>query len=244
MRICILIALFLGIVTSYAFAQQTYLGEMRVVGDGTIATFVTLNGVGQPETVGVTFTPTLLNSLPSGMEEYPLRFPPQAQGVPFTHFVLNWEPHGHIPTEIYGLPHFDFHFYLLTPAEREGITATGEDLARVEKAPPAQFVPQGYVATPGGEPRMGAHWIDPTSHEFHGTPFDETFIYGFYNGRLAFIEPMITQAFLHGRTTVDRPIAQPQAYQQPGYYPTRFRVTYDPARGLYTVALAGLTYRR
>ncbi|HEY3377595.1 MAG TPA: DUF5602 domain-containing protein [Armatimonadota bacterium] len=224
---------------------RTYLGEIRPVGQGTVATFVTVDPGGNPVTLGVTFTPGLFIGLPPIMSEAPLAFPAQAQGLPFTHFVLNWNPQGHFPVEFYGAPHFDFHFYLITPEVRSGITATGEDAARVAKVPPPQYVPQGYVYAPGGEePRMGAHWIVPSFPEFHGTPFTESFIFGTYNGRLAYLEPMMTVAWLHTRSFVDKAIPQPPAYEVAGYYPTRYRISYDPARTLYTVALTGFTYRR
>ena len=45
-----------------------------------------------------------------------------AAATPFEHIVINWNPHGHPPPEIYSVPHFDFHFYTQTRADREAIT--------------------------------------------------------------------------------------------------------------------------
>ncbi|MBI2841856.1 MAG: hypothetical protein HYX78_00490 [Armatimonadetes bacterium] len=102
---------------------------------------------------------------------------------------MNWNPRGHIPPGIYDTPHFDFHFYMISETDRNKITAVGDDLVITEKPPRQEHVPKGYVLAPGGsEPRMGAHWINPESSEFHGQPFTKTFIYGFYDGKMAFID--------------------------------------------------------
>src|SRR5262249_31536220 len=83
---------------------------------------------------------------------------------------------GHDPEAVYKVPHFDFHFYLISPSERERITARGDDLLKCGKPLPAEFVPEGYVPAPGSEePGMGYHWVEPGSHEFHGKAFTHTF---------------------------------------------------------------------
>lgn len=241
----LLIMLFVAAISAPLRADQTYLGEIRQVGQGTMATWTTVNQDGAPTAIGVTLTTGVLDGLPTQQPdyEYVLALPTQAARTPFTHFALDWNPHGHDPVAVYGVPHFDFHFYIISSQERAAITATGADLARVERIPAPAFVPHGYVATPGGVPHMGAHWVDPAAPEFHGQPFAETFIYGFYNGRMAFIEPMLTLAYLRTNPQVDRAIALPEAYPVSGYYPTRFTIQSDPQHGEYTVALRGLTWR-
>jgi hypothetical protein len=109
---------------------------------------------------------------------------------------------------------------------------------------PGQYIPEGYQPAEPGVVYMGLHWIRPDFPEFHGQPFTESLLYGTYNGRMTFIEPMITRAFLLAKgPRVDKPIYQPQAVQASGYYPTRYTITYDATRRLYTVALTGLTHR-
>jgi hypothetical protein len=76
----------------------------------------------------------------------------------------------------------------------------------------------------GGVPMMGAHWVDPTSGEFHGQPFGETFIFGSYEGKVTFYEPMITLEFLKNNSNFERSIPQPAKVQKSGYYPTKMRV--------------------
>jgi hypothetical protein len=108
---------------------------------------------------------------------------------------------------------------------------------------PEAHVPRGYMRAPGAVPRMGAHWFDPTSPEFNGKPFTTTFLYGSYDGRLTFVEPMITREFLESRPNHSEDLKLPRAYAQPGYYPTRYRVTHDPAKHEYSVVLEGLVKR-
>jgi hypothetical protein len=105
--------------------------------------------------------------------------------------------------------------------------------------PPAEgYLPANY-AKPGGTtvPQMGSHWIDPASHEFHGRQFDQTFIYGTWDGRVIFHEPMITKAYLERRSDDVFDIATPTRYAEAGWYPSGYRVWYVAQAEEYRVAL-------
>ncbi|MBS1566007.1 MAG: hypothetical protein JST39_16585, partial [Bacteroidetes bacterium] len=41
--------------------------------------------------------------------------------TPFRHVGLDWNPLGHEPAGIYDRPHFDFHFYMISEADRTAI---------------------------------------------------------------------------------------------------------------------------
>src|SRR5262249_42722275 len=152
----------------------------------------------------------------------------------------NWNPQGHPPAGIYSVPHFDFHFYLITPQEESEITARGEDVARCFKKPAPGVMPAGYATGPGSEaPGMGAHWADTSAPEFHGQPFTTTFIYCGYDGKATPFEPMITSAVLKSRPALTQPIKLPTLYPRRGCYPTRYTVEYDPARNEVTIELGG-----
>lgn len=88
--------------------------------------------------------------------------------------------------------------------------------------------------------RMGLHGIDPASPEFRGSPFTHTFLYGYHAGRLVFVEPMVTLAYLKSRADVTVPVKRPSEYTFAGYYPSRYRVGFDAERDEYRVALLGL----
>lgn len=228
----------------------TFLGDVKVLGNGVVWSWVKYEKKGVPTAMGVTFTETALTGLPEAPPadlpgwEYALALPREAGVKPFDHIVVDWNPKGHIPPGIYDVPHFDFHFYLITQKERTSITAKDSDLIKCKKKPAAKFIPTDYILPEGTEfPRMGVHWIDPTAPEFNQQPFTKTYIYGSYNGHVAFIEPMMTKAFLETKPDVAETVKLPEAYQKPGYYPTSYSVRYDPVRKEYTVSVDGLTGR-
>lgn len=220
-------------------------GEQYSIGDGVIRPFVTLDTKNHLTAIGVTFTETVLAGLPSIPVEYELALPPQASASAYRYVVLNWNPQGHGPIGIYDVPHFDFHFYSLSGKERQNITATGDDLAKVSKAPPPEFIPTGYVLEPTPPaPREGRHWMDSNSPEFHGQAFTKTFIYGSYDGEIVFVEPMFTKVFLETKPNMTESIGLPVAYPQTAYYPARYSVKYNRAQQSYTVSLDALTWHQ
>lgn len=228
----------------------TFLGKFTLLGNGTARSWITLDKQGKPTAIGVTLSETALTGLSDtpkpGMVgiEYLLPLPKEAAGSGFNHVSLDWNPKGHVPPGIYDAPHFDVHFYGITPKARERITLKGEDAARCVRPLPAKFVPAGYILPPGtAEPGMGAHWIDPAAPEFNKQPFTKTFLFGSYDGELIFWEPMVTKAYLETKPNFSEPIKLPQAYQKPGYYPTRYAIRHDTVRQEYTIALEGLTWR-
>lgn len=228
-----------------------FLGKAKMMGNGVAWSWVERDKKGTPTAIGVTFTETALTGLsedmpPTGLPgwEYILPLPREAGVKAFDHIGLDWNPKGHIPPGIYDVPHVDIHFYFISPKEREKITAKGKDLARCKKKPAAKFIPADYILPEGTEvPRMGVHWIDPSAPEFNQQPFTKTFIYGSYNGRIAFIEPMFAKSFMDTRPIATEEIKLPAAYQKPGYYPLSYSVRYDPVRKEYTISLDGLTHR-
>jgi hypothetical protein len=158
---------------------------------------------------------------------------------------------GHEPAGVYDKPHFDFHFYSITQAERDAIDPA--DTAYATKAgslPAADFRPAGYVdqATAVGAPaqavavpHMGLHWLDPQSEELHGTPFTKTFIFGSWNGKLIFAEPMITKAYLESKPSFSRSLPMPARHAERGWYPAGERIYWDATAREYRVALSALT---
>lgn len=223
----------------------TFVGQTRAVGNGTARTWITLDGAGNPATIGITLNEAALTNLPVESTEYSLEFPPQAGATPFRHTGLNWNPHGHMPVGIYNVPHFDVHFYLISEAQRFTITGTGTDSLRLYSPPAAEFLPAGYFNPPGtGEPRMGNHWLDMTAPELNGMAFTRTFIYGTYDGQVTFWEPMITTAYLATQPNETQAIKQPQRYAESGrYYPTRYTVRYDATTLEYHITMDGFVLR-
>ena len=232
-------------------SNQTLLGDVIPFGEGTARSWVQVDADGKPTTVGITLTEAALEGLAAEATpgliwtvEYLLGMPPDVPMLPFNHIGVNWNPRGHMPSGIYNVPHFDFHFYTISPEQRRQITARGDDLEKCRKAPTASHLPEGYIFAPESEePGMGGHWVDPGAHEFHGEAFTSTFIYGTHDSEIIFYEPMITVAYLKSKPDATIPLKVPQTYEQAGYYPTSYSIRYDAKRKEYTVALEGMTLR-
>jgi hypothetical protein len=207
--------------------------------------------------IGVALSEAAMRGLPAGAghgdgshahyNEFLMRMHPR-NPTPYQFVELNWNPEGHEPAGIYDLPHFDFHFYTISLEERNAIDpADPLWAARANNVPAPAFVPDRYVPAappvPGitpadiAVPRMGVHWMDVASPELvPGNVFTETFIYGSWDGRMIFAEPMITRAFLQTKPQYSRTL--PTAGQ--GYNPGSYRIYWDAAAREYRVALADL----
>lgn len=237
-------------------AVRTAYGEAVRVGNGTARTYVTMQG-DAPREVGVAFEEAALSGLPDhhapgGIEIEPGHFTfehvlslPARNPTPYRHVVVNWNPTGHEPNGIYNLPHFDFHFYMISEAERAKIDRSDPEFQRrAERQPLPELVPQGYVLpAPLGVPGMGVHWVDPRSPELNGETFTQTFIFGAWDGKVIFAEPMITRAFLESKRDFSAPLPAPKKYGASGYYPTGYSIRWDEAAKEYRVALTGLVPR-
>lgn len=227
-------------------------GRPVAVGLGMAWTWVRVDKTTKkPVAVGVGMTETALDGLPEDLEgpmpsvEYMLDLPKELKGLPFDHVGLSYNPKGHIPPGIYDTPHFDVHFFTISEKDRAKITTKPEDLKRGAKAPAGPYVMPDYILPPGTyEPNMGSHWVHPASPELNGKPFTSTFIYGSFDGRVAFFEPMVTNAFLRTKPDFKQDLKMPAAYQREGYYPSSYRVVYNASRKEYSISLEGLTYHK
>ena len=217
---------------------------------GKVVTWVQLDKSGKPEKLAITIDAAAMNSLDPGnegpdegeMNSLSIGFPNKAGVTPFTHALLEWNPHGHEPAGIYDKPHFDFHFYMQSEGERLQIPPYGVDSSKFLNFPAMDYLPANYFTIPGGVPEMGTHWVDVTSPELHGALFTQTFIYGTYDGKVTFYEPMMTKAFIDANSSFERPIPAPAKFKTAGYYPTK--MTMSTTQGAVTVTLENFVYRQ
>lgn len=223
-------------------------GDTMDMGNGTVRSWVHTDKDGKPDQIGITFTESALENLPktkpdNGMDgyEFTLKLPKEASVLPFNHIGIDWNPFGHVPAPIYTVPHFDFHFYMMTPEERMEIDPAGEGLKLCQKKPEPSALPKDFIYAPDSEIKyMGSHWVDVNTPELHGKPFTQTFIYGSYNGKVAFIEPMVTLAYLQSKPSASFPLPQPQKQTTKGkYYPTKYHIKYLADRHEYQIVLDG-----
>ncbi|MBC6489695.1 DUF5602 domain-containing protein [Flavihumibacter stibioxidans] len=200
--------------------------------DGKAFSWVQISNQGKPEKLGITIDKAAWESLPVGGDgshdhanSVTLKLHEKALATTvFKHIGLDWNPAGHEPANVYTLPHFDFHYYLMNEPDRLAIPPYEVNPAGFDAKPAAEFFPVNYFDPGGGVPQMGKHWLDATSPELGGATFTQTFIYGSYNGKVNFMEPMVTRQFIESQPAYERAIPQPAKFQESGYYPTKMRI--------------------
>lgn len=254
--------------TSPRPARLAY-GTPQALGAGVARTFVALDDAGRVVSLGVAMSETAMTGLPQtpmpGMPSaamLSLALPTEAAGTGYNHVMLDWNPAGHEPEHVYTLPHFDFHFFQITPAERDAMNPGNPDFGpRSGSFPAAQFVPADYLATSvlanippaaAAVPLMGMHWVNTKSPELQPPPanqqFTSTFIYGSYNGRFIFVEPMITKAYIESAKQrpqgIAFPVTSPERVATSGLYPRAYSITYHSSAKEYRISLDELVRKQ
>jgi len=222
-------------------AQQTLYGDSITMGDGLIYTWVHYNAGGTRDLIAVSLTPEAFNNLPSSSVSESLALPRLGTDTLFNHIYLNWNPGGHPPPGIYTLPHFDFHFVMVSNAERQAVIPGLDPVVITSEFRPLDYIPDSNP--PMSVPAMGTHYVDSTSPEFHGQTFTKTFVYGFYRGKMFFLEPMITRAYFLTNPNDLLDIKQPVSYLRTGYFPTRYTIIYDAVSQRYNIILRDFVFR-
>lgn len=221
----------------------TYAGEKTNYLGSDLSTYLTTDADGNPEEIGFTIPESAFNSFDAltGDVDWSLDFPTEHNSTPFVHMWAGYNPHGHEPMGIYDKPHFDFHFYMTSEADRMAITPA--DTVAGAKSLPEGEVPPTYFNA-GLVPTMGSHWIDGTAPELNGQPFTETFIFGSFDGKMTFYEPMITKAFIAEKHNFEKDIPAVAAFGKSGkYYPTKFGFKHDHNAKAYHFYLRGFVKR-
>jgi hypothetical protein len=243
-------------------------GESKQVGNGKVSTWVDLDKDGHPTSIGVTLTEdglyglpqsdddpgekgalklTLLDGIGHATYEHELSFPPEAKETAFDHMGFNWNAFGHWPGGIFSEPHFDVHFYMESMDYRHSMQKSKkEDILVGHKQMERKYVPPGHSLVYGTlEPRMGVHWADLSSPELVPGNFNKIFLFGSYNGKMLFWEPMITRRFLLTKpTNYVEPVVQPYEYPKSGYYPMAYSVKYNADKKEFDIALDELVYHK
>lgn len=197
-------------------SEITLNGNPVAVGNGTARSFATVDSDGRLLTYGVRISANALQGLDEHEESNFVLPMPAVSGIVKT-VHLGWNPHGHPPMDIYTLPHFDVHFYTIDEATRESIPGGPDPTAT--KTPAAGFLAADYSIDSVSVPAMGTHATDQLSGEFNGGTFDKTYIYGYYDGKIAFLEPMITRDYLLSNPNVDQTLRLPTKVATAGRYP-------------------------
>ena len=225
--------------------SATTIGETKAFGSGSITSWVKTNDNGDPSSIGVTFKESAVASLETDSEMMTMLMLPMTSAMsmmmamPFDHIEVDWVPEGDPAPSVYDKAHLDCHFFTMSMSEQMGMMG-GRDTTMMDM----KYLPNGYMMDSVSEEGMGVHCMDTTAKEFHGQPFDHSFLYGFYHGNMAFMETMCAKSFLGTKASYTGDLKQPQAFKKPGYYPLKYSVQYDAINKEYTISIDNLTCRK
>jgi hypothetical protein len=209
---------------------------------------------GHPSEIGIEMTPEAFKNLETDNSK---TLPPEhatiivplhhkaTQLTPFNHVGLNWNPQGHEPPGIFDVPHFDIHFYMISAEEQLAIPAWSPKTdAAFNNYPPMGYMPADYGTPPGpatAEAQMGKHWLPVNLGAY--LPFSKIMVYGTYNGKFIFVEPMITLDYLLSDVPFNDNYSQPEHFEKAGNYPTKYNIYHDAVTGNTYVTLSDFVAR-
>lgn len=229
-----------------AHAQGIEFGAEMPLGTGTVRAFAETDATGLATRIGVEMSEEAVASLGHDMVFITVPLPEAATSAGYDHVSLDWMPHGHAPGNLFGVPHFDVHFYMTTEAERLAIDPS--DPLYMEKAanrPSADLMPANFMPPPELDPipAMGEHWVDVTDPVFAGKPFEAVLIYGAWDGEVIFVEPMVTRDLLVSRRDFGGELGQPDRVAEAVSLPNAWSVSFDAASGAHVVSIDALVPR-
>jgi hypothetical protein len=229
-----------------AAAQGVEFVTEQPLGDGTVRAFAETDASGAATRIGVEMTEEAVATLGQDMAFVTVPLPAAARAAGYDHVMLDWMPHGHAPDGLFGVPHFDVHFYMTSEAERLAIDPA--DPTFMEKAanrPASDLMPPNFVPPPEVQPvpAMGEHWVDKTDPVLTGEPFQAVLIYGAWDGKMTFVEPMVTRDLLVSRRDFGGDVGQPARVAQPVSLPDSWSVSFDAEEGVHVVSIDALKPR-
>lgn len=228
-------------------ATRLFKGKPVAFQHGTAFMWYEVNKTNEPLRVAIAIDAAAMASLNRGHgnthnNSVSLPMPEQANSSIFTHGLLGWNPIGHPLQGVYDLPHFDYHFFVISEADRLATPSYVQAPDKWNNYPPADYMPLNYVPVPPGVPHMHGHWVDETSPEFNGQTFTQSYIYGSYDGKIIYQEPMVLESFLLANAGFTRSIPQAAKVEKPGWYPTKMRI--EKADGATSVILEDFIRRQ
>tara|TARA_R110002051_G_scaffold30519_2_gene70656 strand:- start:1894 stop:2718 length:825 start_codon:yes stop_codon:yes gene_type:complete len=224
---------------------NTFYGPQVKLGQGHVRSWIRIAHSGIPEEIGIEMSKNLLNQLPGGDDPVQLVLPIHIKAkevTPFDHVFFDWNPQGHEPDGVFTVPHFDVHFYMTSVAEREAIPIYQEAMDQFDNYPPTGYLPNDYITPPDGGtavPMMGTHWI-PVGF---APPFSNILLYGSYDGKVTFIEPMNTVEYLESGIPFSEAFSQPSKFAKTTYYPTVYNVYKNSKDQKQIISLSDFVHR-
>ncbi|MDF0603700.1 hypothetical protein P1J78_23525 [Psychromarinibacter sp. C21-152] len=239
-------ALLASVVPLSAAAQTLEYGPEMPLGAGSVRAFAQTDAAGLATRIGIQMTEEAVASAGHDMVFVTVPLPDAARAAGYDHVSLDWMPHGHAPDDLFGVPHFDVHFYITTEAERLAIDpADPRFMEKAANRPSAELMPPTYMPPPDLDPipAMGEHWLDVTDPVFAGQPFEAVLIYGAWDGDVTFVEPMVTRDLLLSRRDFGGALDQPDRVEEPVSLPAAWSVSFDTEAGVHVVSIDELLAR-
>lgn len=240
-------------VKTNAIQLNVFKGPQVTLGYGKVRSWISVDGDRNPVEIGIEITREALlqperdkkTAAPAGSTiVIPLHLKAQ-QLTPFNHIGLNWNPNGHEPEQVFDVPHFDIHFYMISLEEQMAIPEWSLSTNELfNNYPPLGFMPADYFTPPDdatAEAQMGKHWLPANLPDY--LPFSKIMIYGSFNGELIFVEPMITLDYLLSNTATSVAYSQPDHFAKAGNYPTKYNIYHDAITGNTYITLSDFVAR-
>ncbi|MFV1987887.1 MAG: hypothetical protein ACC682_11450, partial [Gemmatimonadota bacterium] len=209
--------------------------------DSEVCVWVTMEGEAAVE-LGATVPISLIEAVPADAE---MVWPPEPLAtvalpaearttLGIDHLGINWEAHGHPPSPFMA-PHFDFHFYNLSPSDVRAIDCSDE--TKPLRVPARHTLPD--VDVPGLGVLVGLCVPQMGMHAMHnglvdGTEaFEASLVLGYYGGEPVFFEPMISRERLLERTGFALDVPAVEGLPDGVHYPRQFHAEYDAEEEVY-----------
>ncbi|HSD14439.1 MAG TPA: hypothetical protein VLB74_07300 [Flavobacterium sp.] len=221
-------------------------GDEVEVGKGTVKSWISVDEFGKPLEIGIEMTPSVLENLPidSDFEKTPIIPIPKEASVltAFDHIGLNWNPDNYSTISGFKVPHFSVYFYLISENERKGIPEWSEETDPLFSFyPPKNHMPAVYSPidkAEGSLATIGRHWLN----QYEGPLETHTLRLGTFNGRFAFVNPVVALDFLKSEKKANGSI--PQGVENPSnnMLPREYHI-YTNEKGNYSISLGNFINR-
>lgn len=226
----------------------TFIGPKVAVGNGYVFSWMRVIDNNTPWEIGIDITSAVLEDLPkdSGLiEPAIIPLPEIAEKLtPFNHISITWNPENFSDIPDFKQAHFNFYFYTIPINDRMSIPPWSEETnPPFSTYPPKNYLPKDYsplINGIGSYSEIGRHWLSSDSKSY--LPLADAFSFGTYEGKLIFLNPIVTFPVLKSGEEIKKPISQPLYYPGGKPFPREYKISIN-TNDNHTVALRNFLYR-
>lgn len=226
----------------------TFIGPKVAVGNGYVISWIRVINNQTPWEIGIDITSGVLEDLPkdSGLiEPAIIPLPDIAEKLtPFNHISITWNPENFSDIPGFEQAHFNFYFHTIPIGDRMSIPVWSEETdPSFSTYPPRNHLPKNYsplIKGIGSYAEIGRHWLSTDSKSY--LPLAETFSFGTYDGKLIFMDPIVTLSVLKSGEEIIKPIPQPLYHSGNNPLPREYKISISKNENR-TVALRNFLLR-